>query len=529
MKKFLLVVLTVVIVVMMLSGCGQKWICDNCGKEWTGKAYHGVSTHETMCASCAELYWMPLPYEDYEKTSNDPTMSDVYPVEEEPVYAEEDYYEDDYYEPSYDYIYSINDEGVHIEQYIGAGNEDKVIIVPDTIEDIPVVSVNSNAFNDLNFDQEAYFEIVYYEIVLPETAVFVSPEEDFDYITTADGAVIIGYLGNSPYISVPDTLGGVPVTAIGEEAFWGVYADTLLLPDTVTKIHNSAINTFGIRNFRLSSSITEIGANAINFADDNFTHSTITEVVIPESCKKIHLSSFEDTSYAKDVKLYIPNSIDTIENDTCTIDSFVILSEYDNAFTKFFNEYVGDSYDENIIHYEDENFQYFVKDDFALVKKYIGDSTSATVPDTILGKPVTGVLGEAFYRENVPPVTEIKLSSNTTDLFIDTFYGTELTELTIPGSVRNIEYKGKSLYDHVPKEKHIGIWQSTLTTLVFEEGIKDISGLVLDEHTASIYLPSSAEHIELDINDIPYTTLFVHPGSYAESYAKQAGFYYEAY
>ena len=51
----------------LLSGCGQAWTCDECGKDFFGTAYYGFSGTETYCEDCAKDYWMHLPYQNYKK------------------------------------------------------------------------------------------------------------------------------------------------------------------------------------------------------------------------------------------------------------------------------------------------------------------------------------------------------------------------------------------------------------------------------------------------------------------------------
>lgn len=51
----------------LLSGCGEKWVCDKCDKEFSGDAYYGMMGTETFCEDCARKYWMPIPYQNYKK------------------------------------------------------------------------------------------------------------------------------------------------------------------------------------------------------------------------------------------------------------------------------------------------------------------------------------------------------------------------------------------------------------------------------------------------------------------------------
>jgi len=56
------------LIIGMLAGCGQKWTCDECGKDFSGTAYYADKLTDTLCAECAWTYWYPLPIENYKKT-----------------------------------------------------------------------------------------------------------------------------------------------------------------------------------------------------------------------------------------------------------------------------------------------------------------------------------------------------------------------------------------------------------------------------------------------------------------------------
>lgn len=66
MKRLLVTILTVAIL-LSLSGCGKKWTCDQCGEDFRGKAYYDFTETLTMCKDCARSYWMPFPYQNYQK------------------------------------------------------------------------------------------------------------------------------------------------------------------------------------------------------------------------------------------------------------------------------------------------------------------------------------------------------------------------------------------------------------------------------------------------------------------------------
>lgn len=66
MKKLVLLALALILA-LSIAACAKSWVCDECGKSFTGKAYYGYYTTETFCEDCARKYWMPLDYRNYVK------------------------------------------------------------------------------------------------------------------------------------------------------------------------------------------------------------------------------------------------------------------------------------------------------------------------------------------------------------------------------------------------------------------------------------------------------------------------------
>ncbi len=129
-------------------------------------------------------------------------------------------------------------------------------------------------------------------LVLWTSLVQVQPvraaeEGEFSYTAVGMGATVTGYSGGQPEVNIPGTLGGLPVTVIGREAFDNTPGKTKItsaaIPDSV-----STIQTYAFRNNSLSSvdipeSLTTIGASA-------FEGNSLTSVVFPDSM--ISISSY---------------------------------------------------------------------------------------------------------------------------------------------------------------------------------------------------------------------------------------------
>jgi len=122
--------------------------------------------------------------------------------------------------------------------------------------------------------------------------------------TVADGqARITGYSNNGPqYVSIPDTLGGYPVTSIGDFAFSQKNLKVLELPSTLTSIGNWAFTGNQLTVLDLPEGVTSIGQGA--FAD-NQLHS----IAFPSTWTSIGSSAFSGNKLAS---LVIPEGITSI-------------------------------------------------------------------------------------------------------------------------------------------------------------------------------------------------------------------------
>ncbi|MDR0813948.1 MAG: leucine-rich repeat protein [Oscillospiraceae bacterium] len=153
---------------------------------------------------------------------------------------------------------------------------------------------------------------------------------DFTYTITDGKATVTGYTGTDTDIEIPATLGGAPVTEIGDSAFEQYNAlESIIIPDGVTSIGASAfevctslksiiipdsVSSIGTRAFEWSSSLTSIkipsSLTAISSRLFNFC-SSLESVIIPEGVKTIGVGSFANCSSLKSV--VIPDGLTSID------------------------------------------------------------------------------------------------------------------------------------------------------------------------------------------------------------------------
>jgi hypothetical protein len=149
--------------------------------------------------------------------------------------------------------------------------------------------------------------------IIPKEVIF---EEGITLIPDRGAMLTVDIKGKWKHITIPST-----VTAIGGNAFQYQELDSLILPDGITSIGESAfIHTKGIYNFQLTNKITSIGQYAFKWSDlsgivqypENNTITSIpyecfcacyniTGVVIPKNITNIAQYAFEGCNKLEEV------------------------------------------------------------------------------------------------------------------------------------------------------------------------------------------------------------------------------------
>ncbi len=118
--------------------------------------------------------------------------------------------------------------------------------------------------------------------------VHAAEEGGFSYTVAGMGAALTGYTGGQLGVNIPATLGGLPVTVIGREAFdtnttGKARITSVAIPDSVATIQTYAFRDNSLSSVNLPESLTTIGASA-------FEGNSLTSVVFPDSM--ISISSY---------------------------------------------------------------------------------------------------------------------------------------------------------------------------------------------------------------------------------------------
>ncbi|MBR4867878.1 MAG: leucine-rich repeat domain-containing protein [Clostridia bacterium] len=142
-------------------------------------------------------------------------------------------------------------------------------------------------------------------LVVPFTA-FAETSGDFEYEISNGEATITGYTGSATKLTIPSSLGGYPVTTIGEGAFYDCKSLTsVTIPNSVTTIGDDAFyRCYDLTSVTIPNSVTTIGEHAF------YTCQSMTTVTIPNSVTTIGDGAFSGCHSLSSVT--IPDSVTTI-------------------------------------------------------------------------------------------------------------------------------------------------------------------------------------------------------------------------
>ena len=131
----------------------------------------------------------------------------------------------------------------------------------------------------------------------------------YTYTTDEDGnATITGYNGGFASLSIPATIDGHPVTAIGANAFKGQkYLVSVTLPKGVVSIGESAFkNCVSLKSISLPDGLSTIGTGAF------YGCVSLIEVTLPDSMTVLGCSAFQNCTGLQ--RVYIPMNMKTGEH-----------------------------------------------------------------------------------------------------------------------------------------------------------------------------------------------------------------------
>lgn len=287
--------------------------------------------------------------------------------------------------------------------------------------------------------------------------------------TTNNGAITItGYTGSSGIVTIPSITNGLPVTSIGNSAFYNKSSLTnVIIPNSITNIGSSSFYLCtSLTNVTIPNSVISIGSEAF------YACYSLTSIMIPSSVTNIGSGPFAACTSLMTITVDINNPTYTSaggvlfnQNQTMLIQfpgaiagsytiSNSVASIGDYAFyfcTNLTSVAIPDSVtnigsdvffrcasltaitvNTNNSAYSSEAGVLFNQSQTILIQFPGGIGGSYTIPDS-----VTNIVGDAFFR--CTSLTNIAIDNNVTTIGNDVFvFCTGITSITIPNNVISI-------------------------------------------------------------------------------------------
>jgi hypothetical protein len=149
-------------------------------------------------------------------------------------------------------------------------------------------------------------------------------QAQFNYTTNNGAITITGYTGHGGAVTIPDTINGLPVTAIGDSAFFDcTILTSVTIPNSVTNIGNDAFySCTSLASLAIGNKVSNIGYVAFAFC------TNLTSVTIPDSVTSIGEDVFSSCTSLTNVT--IPDSVTYIGDSAfweCTSLTSVTIPE----------------------------------------------------------------------------------------------------------------------------------------------------------------------------------------------------------
>ena len=254
------------------------------------------------------------------------------------------------------------------------------------------------------------------ELVFSELQV---PSAGFTFEENSSGGVTLtGVSDASGDVVIPSEYNGLPVTAIGDNAFrYRSGLTSVIIPDSVTNIGSGAFfHCNDLANVALGNSVTNIADHAFDYC------SSLTSVTIPDSVTSIGNYAFRYCSGL--TSIIIPDSVTSIG--------------------------IGAFYKCNGL--ADYNGFVIVRD---VLYSFCGQSESVVIPDSVTS------IGESAFGD-CTNLTSVTIPDSVTSIGSDAFaWCSGLMRVTIPASVTRI---GDEAF----------AWCSQLAEVIFEGNESDI-------------------------------------------------------
>lgn len=283
---------------------------------------------------------------------------------------------------------------------------------------------------------------------------------------------ITGCTSSSPKnVAIPAEIDGIPVTSIGNQAFFMKSVSNLTIPSSIISIGDNAFNMcFDLTSVTIPNSVTKIG-------DGAFANNHLTSVTIPSSVTSLGGSVFFGCKELTNVT--IPNSVTSISRGMFAQCSSLTSVNVPNGVTNIGEEAFSDCHSLTSI---------TIPTSVTSIGEYAFNGctglTSMTIPNS-----VTNIGPRAF--SDCTGLTDVSISNNISSIAEGMFLNcTRLTSVTIPKGITNI---GGAAFSDC----------TSLTSVIIPDSVTSIGDYAFNQCFAleDVYFAGNAEQWkEIDIS-----------------------------
>ena len=242
-----------------------------------------------------------------------------------------------------------------------------------------------------------------------------SPSDGFTFIVSNGDLTLTGCDGACPTaLTIPSSIGGDPVTAIGDGAFRQVGLTSVTIPDSVTSIGADAFFNNSIAAVSIPNSVTAIGSSS-------FASNAMGAVTIGDSVTSIGTNAFEDDNLTS---VAIPNSVLTLGDSAFQFNNNLTSAAIGDSVTSIGG---GAFEDDDLASVSIPNSVTTIG---AGAFSYNPNLDSATIGDS-----VTTIGDQAFFNANLSAVT---IPDSVTSIGAGAFEDNLLSTVAIPNSVVSV-------------------------------------------------------------------------------------------
>jgi len=240
----------------------------------------------------------------------------------------------------------------------------------------------------------------------------------FIYTVDAEGnATVTGMRGTTSIITIPETIDGHTVVAVG--GFRYNTATRVNLPTTVTAINSRAFqDCVNLTKVTGLDNVTKISSNAFNGC------SALTNITFGSGLTSISTSTFQNCTALGEI--YVPNTVTSVNNTAFTgCTNAVIKTQANSAAAK---AAAAQGVTVKVV----TDFDYTVNADgeSVTVTGYLGNGGALVIPDEIDGYKVTIINSRAF--QNNATITSVEIGNNVTEIKSNAFNGcSAITSMTV--------------------------------------------------------------------------------------------------